>query len=111
MGKKLFAQALSKARQDAGLSRDALVKATGLSMPGLVKWERGERLPGSEELAKLCRALTTTCQQFHAAILAEDPPGEIPEGKRGRPKRTQVSEEIPLATPKPPNKKANALKR
>ena len=46
MGRKLFAGMLTRARQDAGLSREDVAVASGLSVRGLVKWERGERLPG-----------------------------------------------------------------
>ena len=105
MGKKLFAQSLTKARQGAGLSREALAQAAGLSLPGLVKWERGERLPGSEELAKLCRALSAACQDFHAMILADDPPGAIPEGTRGRPKKATEPEAKPTTAAQPKTKK------
>ena len=86
MGKKLLAEALTKARLKAGLTREAAAEASGLSARGIVKWERGERLPGSEELAKLCRSLGVSCSKLHAAILAEDPEGAIPPGKPGRPK-------------------------
>lgn len=97
MGKKLFAERLTEVRQRAGLSREQLAGKAGLSIHGIVKWERGERLPGSEELAKLCIALAADCNEFHKAILEADD-GERPTPlPPGRPSSTSVE--------KPPAKK------
>jgi len=104
MGKKLFAERLAEKRQAVGLSREQLAEKSGLSARGIIKWERGERLPGSEELARLCLALGADCNDLHAAILADDDGGRPAPLPAGRPPQPQPA---PPAKPakKPKGKK------
>lgn len=101
MGKKLFAEHLARTRQGAGLSREQLAEKSGLSVRGIIKWERGERLPGSEELARLCLALGADCNDMHTALLADDDGGKPAPLAAGR----------PPAPPEPPANKAAATKK
>jgi transcriptional regulator with XRE-family HTH domain len=98
MGKKLFAERLTKVRLGAGMTREQLADRSGLSVRGIIKWERGERLPGSEELAKLCIALGADCNDFHRAILGEDDGDRPAPLQAGRPPAPEPAD--PPAKPK-----------
>jgi transcriptional regulator with XRE-family HTH domain len=91
MGADWFPGRLRELREAAGLSREELAKKAGVSEPGLIKWEQGEREPGWSNVLALAQALGVTCEAFTQPPAEREPPG------RGRPKKEKEEE--------PPEKK------
>ena len=64
-GKKAFGRRLAAARQGAGMTQMDLSEALGYTTYSNVRrWERGEGLPGYEQIVALCRALGVTADHL-----------------------------------------------
>jgi transcriptional regulator with XRE-family HTH domain len=79
-------------REAAGMSRQQIADAAGVSVRAVIQWELGEREPGWFNVVSMAEALGVDCRAF----LEE--PVERPESRRGRP--TKAKEE-----PEPPPKR------
>src|SRR5262245_21543242 len=73
-------------REAAGLSREQLATAAGVSVRGIVQWELGEREPGWFNMLALSEALGVDCNAFVQV------PAERPPGGPGRPRKASVAE-------------------
>jgi transcriptional regulator with XRE-family HTH domain len=71
-------------RAGAGLSREQLAQAAGVSVRAVVQWELGEREPGWFNVLALAEALGVDCTAF-----TRPPSGRPPAGP-GRPRKVQA---------------------
>jgi len=76
-------------REQAGMSREQLADAAGVSLRGVVQWELGEREPGWFNMLALAEALGVKCDTFAQA------PGDLPPPKRGRPRKVSTEASLP----------------
>jgi transcriptional regulator with XRE-family HTH domain len=74
-----FRKALRRAREEAGLSMNALGRDLGVSQSAVWQWEDGKAAPRPEMLAKLEQRLDVTAGSF-ARLL-----GYLPTAEPGRP--------------------------
>jgi transcriptional regulator with XRE-family HTH domain len=87
-------------REGAGLRREQLAAAAGVSVRAVVQWELGEREPGWFNMLTLAEALGVDCTAFTQAA-AERPaagPGRPPKGAAVR--REQPAAKRPRGRPK-----------
>ena len=84
-------------REGAGLGREQMAEAAGVSVRAVVQWELGEREPGWFNVLALCQALGVDCTAFGK------PPAERPPAGPGRPRkgRTEEQAEEPAAAKRP----------
>ncbi len=76
-------------REGAGLSREQLGEAAGVSVRAVVQWELGEREPGWFNMLALAEALGVDCRAFTQA------PAERPSAGPGRPRKGPTAEPTP----------------
>lgn len=76
-------------REAAGLSREQLATAAGVSVRGIVQWELGEREPGWFNMLALSEALGVDCNAFTQV------PAERPPGAPGRPRKEPAAASAP----------------
>jgi transcriptional regulator with XRE-family HTH domain len=76
-------------REAAGLTREQLGAAAGVSVRAVVQWELGEREPGWFNVLALAAALGVDCRAFAAE------PAERPPAGPGRPKKAATEDETP----------------
>jgi transcriptional regulator with XRE-family HTH domain len=81
-------------RAGAGLSREQLAAAAGVSVRAVVQWELGEREPGWFNVLALAEALGVDCTAFTR------PPSVQPRAGPGRPRKERA--EAPAPAPKRP---------
>ena len=87
-------------REGAGLSRENLADATGVSVRAVVQWELGEREPGWFNMLALGEALGVNCAAFIEA------PAERMSAGPGRPRKEQRAEPAPKRPRGRPRKNA-----
>jgi transcriptional regulator with XRE-family HTH domain len=100
-------------REGAGLSRDQMAEAAGVSVRAVVQWELGEREPGWFNMLALAGALGVDCTAFTQAPAEREPAGPgRPRKKQGVQLDLRATESAPLASvPGPtPTKKGRAGK-
>jgi transcriptional regulator with XRE-family HTH domain len=76
-------------REQAGLSREQLGAAAGLSARAVQQWELGDREPGWFNMVALADALGVSCEAFRQES------GPAPEPQRGRPRKVPPAEAKP----------------
>ena len=76
-------------REGAGLGREQMAEAAGVSVRAVVQWELGEREPGWFNILALCEALGCTCEAFTR------PPAERTLARPGRPRKTDAPQQPP----------------
>lgn len=69
-----FAERLAQARQESGLTQDALAGMLDVSRQTVSKWESGQAQPEVGRIAALADALGTTCD----ALLRDAAPQTVP---------------------------------
>ena len=69
-------------REGAGLGREQLAEAAGVSARGVVQWELGEREPGWFNVLALAAALGVDCTAFAQQPAEREPAGP---GRPGTP--------------------------
>ena len=69
-----FAKRLAQARQESGLTQDALAGMLDVSRQTVSKWESGQAQPEAGRIAALADALGTTCD----ALLRDAAPQTVP---------------------------------
>jgi transcriptional regulator with XRE-family HTH domain len=79
-------------REGAGLGREQMAAAAGVSVRAVVQWELGEREPGWFNMLALAEALGVDCTAFTRA------PAERPPAGPGRPRKEPAA----LSAPKRP---------
>jgi transcriptional regulator with XRE-family HTH domain len=84
-------QRIRELREGAGMSRERMAEAAGVSVRAVVQWELAEREPGWFNMLALAEALGVDCTAFTQA------PAEAPPPARGRPRKPQA----PPAEPEP----------
>lgn len=60
----MIAQALKKAREDAGLTQLELSKAVNISVPTISRYESGEREPKASDIATIAKVLNVNVADF-----------------------------------------------
>lgn len=74
-------------REKAGLSREQMAKAAGVSVRAIVQWELGEREPGWFNIVSLADALGVNCLAFTDGAEGQPAetrgPGRPPKRKAG----------------------------
>jgi transcriptional regulator with XRE-family HTH domain len=84
-----FGKHLRSLREDAGLSREQMAAAAGVSVRAVVQWELGEREPGWFNILALGQALGVDCRAF-----CQEPAAPAQKRGPGRPpKRNAASAE------------------
>ncbi|WP_294124222.1 helix-turn-helix transcriptional regulator [Sphingomonas sp.] len=73
-----FADKLRELRESKGITRQALADTMELSLPTIISWERGDRVPTFGTVLQLCKALGVRCTIFEGCDFGEA------EGKPGR---------------------------
>jgi transcriptional regulator with XRE-family HTH domain len=102
-------------REGAGLSREQLAAAAGVSLRAVVQWELGEREPGWFNILALAEALGEDCTAFTRPPAErpppapgrprKEPPEEVaPKRPRGRPRKDQAAD-LPPTQGKPARRK------
>jgi transcriptional regulator with XRE-family HTH domain len=76
-------------REQAGLTREQLGEAAGLSARAVQQWELGDREPGWFNMVALADALAVSCDAFRQE------PAPAPEPQRGRPRKAAPPEPAP----------------
>jgi transcriptional regulator with XRE-family HTH domain len=76
-------------REGAGLSREQLAEAAGISVRAVVQWELGEREPGWFNMLALAEALAVDCTAFTQA------PAGRPSARPGRPREESATPPAP----------------
>src|SRR5947209_19578368 len=76
-------------REGAGLAREQMAEAAGVSVRAVVQWELGEREPGWFNMLALAEALGVNCTAFIQA------PAERPAAAPGRPRKELAAEPAP----------------
>ena len=76
-------------RDAAGLSREQLAAAAGVSVRAVVQWELGEREPGWFNMLALAEALRVDCAAFIQA------PADRPTVGPGRPRKAPATAPAP----------------
>ena len=76
-------------REQAGLSREQLGAAAGLSARAVQQWELGDREPGWFNMVALADALGISCDAFRQE------PAAAPQPQRGRPRKATPAELAP----------------
>jgi transcriptional regulator with XRE-family HTH domain len=76
-------------REQAGLSREQLGAAAGLSARAVQQWELGDREPGWFNVVALADALGVSCDAFRQE------PGPAPAPHPGRPRKAAPAEPAP----------------
>jgi transcriptional regulator with XRE-family HTH domain len=82
-------------REEAGLGREQMAEAAGVSVRAVVQWELGEREPGWFNVLALCQALGVDCAAF------AQPPAERPSAGPGRPRKRQPEEQAKAKAKRP----------
>jgi transcriptional regulator with XRE-family HTH domain len=81
-------------RQPSLLTQKELAEKAGMALGGVNKLEQGINKPSWESVVALAEALGVDCRAF------AEPPGELPEPKRGRPPK--VKQQAGEVAPKRP---------
>jgi transcriptional regulator with XRE-family HTH domain len=76
-------------REAAGLGREQLAAAAGVSVRAVVQWELGEREPGWFNMVALAEALGVDCTAF------TKPPAERAPAGPGRPRKEPAAPPAP----------------
>jgi transcriptional regulator with XRE-family HTH domain len=79
-------------REGAGLGREQMAAAAGVSVRAVVQWELGEREPGWFNMLALAEALGVDCTAFTQAAAERPPPGP------GRPRKEPAA--APMKRPR-----------
>jgi transcriptional regulator with XRE-family HTH domain len=93
-------------REGAGLGREQLAAAAGVSVRAVVQWELGEREPGWFNMLALAEALGVDCTAFTRAPAERTPAGPgrprkaptmppTPKRPRGRPRKDRAERAAP----------------
>jgi transcriptional regulator with XRE-family HTH domain len=94
---------IREVREGAGLSREQMAEAAGVSVRAVVQWELGEREPGWFNMLALAAALGVDCTAFTQPPAEREPsrPGRprkesgeapVPKRPRGRPRKEQAGQ-------------------
>jgi transcriptional regulator with XRE-family HTH domain len=89
-------------REEAGLNREQMAQATGVSVRAVVQWELGEREPGWFNMLALAEALRVDCTAFIQAPAERSSPGP------GRPRKGAATTPAPKRPRGRPSKAAGA---
>jgi transcriptional regulator with XRE-family HTH domain len=80
---------IKELRELAGLSREQVADAAGVSFRAVVQWEVGSREPGWFNMVALSKALGVSCDEFNRE------PTVRPPATRGRPRKMSSDQLIP----------------
>jgi transcriptional regulator with XRE-family HTH domain len=89
MDPKLFGARLKELREQAGLTQKALADKAGISQRAVSHYEQGLHDPTWTSVLALATALGVDCLAFQQA------PAEVPEPRRGRPRKAGGEPELP----------------
>jgi transcriptional regulator with XRE-family HTH domain len=96
MDPKLFGARLKELREQAELTQKALADRANISQRAVSHYEQGLHDPTWTSVLALATALGVDCLAF------QQPPAEVPEPRRGRPRKAGGTSEPPPEPPKPP---------
>jgi transcriptional regulator with XRE-family HTH domain len=98
MDPKLFGARLKELREQAGLTQKALADKAGISQRAVSHYEQGLHDPTWTSVLALATALGVDCLAF------QQPPAEVPEPRRGRPRKAAGEVSSAAPPPEPPKR-------